>query len=529
MQGTIMRVSGPVVVAQHLAGTQMYEVVRVGDLGLIGEVIRLEGDRATIQVYEDTSGLEVGDAVEATGGPLQVELGPGLLRSIFDGIQRPLPVLRQLGGDYISRGVAADALDRSIRWPFTPLVHAGDVVGPGDTLGTVPETQHLLHRIMVPPAVSGVVAEIHAGEFSVDQEIGTLRLAGNRHTPVALTLCQRWPVRRGRPYVRKLDPDTPLITGQRVIDAFFPVAKGGTAIIPGGFGSGKTVTEQTLARWADADIVVYVGCGERGNEMTEVLAEFPQVLDPRTGQPLMNRTVLVANTSNMPVAAREASIYTGITLAEYYRDMGYDVALMADSTSRWGEALREVSGRLEEMPGEEGYPRLSGHATGGFLRARRARGDAGQGCADRIGHGNWRCFAARGRLFRTDDPEQSPHRRNILGIGYGSGPSTAFSGDQLDHELLAVPFGQVVHRSHRSGLGGADRHGHGLAATRSAAHGNRPTRRQRYAAGGPTGTASDRAHAARGLSPAVRSGPDRQLLSLAQAVLDAARPAHLSP
>ncbi|MDE3089091.1 MAG: V-type ATP synthase subunit A, partial [Chloroflexota bacterium] len=352
MQGSIIRVAGPVVVAQNLTGAQMYEVVRVGALGLIGEVIRLEGDRATIQVYEDTSGLRFGDIIEATGAPLQVELAPGLLGGIFDGVQRPLPTLRDQAGDFIARGITASAVDRNKKWKFTPAVRAGDVVEPGDVLGTVTETEHLPHRILVPPNLRGTLEEIRAGEFTIDETIGTLRGTAT----IKLTLAQKWPVRRGRPYARKLDPDTPLITGQRVIDSFFPVTKGGTAIIPGGFGSGKTVAEQTLAKWADADIVVYVGCGERGNEMTEVLAEFPQLTDARTNEPLMRRTILIANTSNMPVAAREASIYTGITLAEYYRDMGYDVALMADSTSRWGEALREVSGRLEEMPGEEGYP-----------------------------------------------------------------------------------------------------------------------------------------------------------------------------
>lgn len=356
MQGTIIRVAGPVVVAENLVGAQMYEVVHVGALGLIGEVIRLEEDRATIQVYEDTSGLRFGDPVEATGAPLQVELGPGLLGSIFDGIQRPLPFLREQAGDFISRGITALAVDHSKKWEFSPTVSPGDRVGPGDVLGTVPETEHLPHRVLVPPTVQGIVEEIHAGSFTVDDVIGIIHSTNDHNAPVQIKLSHRWPVRRGRPYGRKLDPDTPLLTGQRVIDSFFPITKGGTAIIPGGFGSGKTVTEQTLAKWADADVVVYVGCGERGNEMTDVLEEFPKLTDARTNEPLMRRTILIANTSNMPVAAREASIYTGITLAEYYRDMGYDVAMMADSTSRWGEALREVSGRLEEMPGEEGYP-----------------------------------------------------------------------------------------------------------------------------------------------------------------------------
>ncbi|MBI5030600.1 MAG: V-type ATP synthase subunit A [Chloroflexi bacterium] len=354
--GTLTRVAGPVVVAENLVGAQMYEVIRVGALGLIGEVIRLEGSCATIQVYEDTSGLRVGDPVQATGAPLQVELGPGLLGSIFDGIQRPLPLVREQAGDFIARGITATAIDRIKKWDFTPLVRAGDQVKPGDILGTVAETAQLTHRILVPPTMEGIVEEIRAGAFTIDETIGTIRAHNDHSAPTAIRLAQKWPVRHGRPYARKLDPDTPLLTGQRVIDSFFPIAKGGTAIIPGGFGSGKTVAEQTLAKWADADIVIYVGCGERGNEMTDVLEEFPKLVDARTNEPLMRRTILIANTSNMPVAAREASIYTGITLAEYYRDMGYAVALMADSTSRWGEALREVSGRLEEMPGEEGYP-----------------------------------------------------------------------------------------------------------------------------------------------------------------------------
>ncbi|MBI5649960.1 MAG: V-type ATP synthase subunit A [Chloroflexi bacterium] len=353
MRGAITRVAGPVVVAENLIGAQMYEVVRVGALGLIGEVIRIEGDGATIQVYEDTAGLRVGDPVAASGAPLQVELAPGLLGSIFDGIQRPLPVLRDQTGDFIARGVTAPALDRAVKWQFTPIARAGDVLEPGDLIGSVPETAQIAHRVLVPPNTRGTLIEINAGAFSIDEPIGILQNDGAR---IEIKLAQKWAVRSARPYARKLDPDTPLITGQRVIDSFFPVTKGGTAIIPGGFGSGKTVAEQTLAKWADADIVIYVGCGERGNEMTDVLEEFPQLIDARTNEPLMRRTILIANTSNMPVAAREASIYTGITLAEFYRDMGYDVALMADSTSRWGEALREISGRLEEMPGEEGYP-----------------------------------------------------------------------------------------------------------------------------------------------------------------------------
>lgn len=353
--GKLTRIAGPVVVAEGLARTAMYDVVRVGDAGLVGEVIRLEGPYSTIQVYEDTSGLRVGEPVESTGTPLQVELGPGLLGTVYDGIQRPLQELVQMQGHYIRRGAVVLALNRTKCWSFVPQVSVGDEVESGDVLGTVQETPSILHKILVPPGLSGRVDKIERGEFPVEAVIAEIRVrATGVSRPVGLM--QRWAVRERRPFVRKLDPETPLLTGQRIIDSFFPIARGGTAIIPGGFGTGKTVMEQTLAKWADADIVVYIGCGERGNEMTEVLEDFPTLIDPRTGAPLMQRTVLIANTSNMPVAAREASIYTGITIAEYYRDMGYDVALMADSTSRWGEALREVSGRLEEMPGEEGYP-----------------------------------------------------------------------------------------------------------------------------------------------------------------------------
>jgi V/A-type H+-transporting ATPase subunit A len=327
----------------------MYDVVRVGEEALTGEVIRLDQDTAVIQVYEDTTGLGTGEAVENTGEPLRVELGPGLLASIFDGVQRPLPLLAERSGDFISRGLSVPGIDHGKRWEFIPEIRIGVEVRPGDILGTVQE-YHLEHRILVPPGLSGTLESIADGMLTVDDEAA--RLDGGR----AITMGQAWPVRRGRPYGSKLDPTLPLLTGQRIFDSLFPIAKGGTAMIPGGFGTGKTVSEQTLARWADAHVVVYIGCGERGNEMTDVLSEFPELVDPRTGHPLLERTIMIANTSNMPVAAREASIYTGITMAEYYRDMGYDVALLADSTSRWGEALREVSGRLEEMPGEEGYP-----------------------------------------------------------------------------------------------------------------------------------------------------------------------------
>jgi len=328
----------------------MYDVVLVGHEKLMGEVIGLEGDDVTIQVYEDTSGVKPGEPVENTGEPLSVELGPGLLTSIYDGIQRPLPVLQDKMGDYIERGVSAPGLDHSKKWDFVPTVKKGESVEGGQTIGTVQETPTISHKILVPPNSSGKVTELKKGTYTIDDVIGKL------DDGTELKLMQLWPVRVPRPYNKKFRPDIPLVTGTRTLDGLFPIAKGGTAAIPGGFGTGKTVTQQTLAKWSDAQIVVYVGCGERGNEMTEVLTEFPHLKDPKTGGPLMDRTVLIANTSNMPVAAREASVYTGITLAEYYRDQGYDVAMMADSTSRWAEAMREISSRLEEMPGEEGYP-----------------------------------------------------------------------------------------------------------------------------------------------------------------------------
>ncbi len=348
-KGKIYRISGPVVIISGL-NTRMYDVVKVGNEGLMGEVIGIEGDKSTVQVYEETSGIRPGEPVENTGMPLSVELGPGLLESIYDGIQRPLPVLKDTMGDFIKRGVFADGLSRAKEWEFVPIAKKGDKVKGGEIIGTVQETQNIQHRIMVPPDVSGTIEEIKKGKFKVDEVICTL--SGGKK----LTMMQKWPVRKPRPVSKKLTPNTPLITGQRILDGLFPVAKGGTAAIPGPFGSGKTVTQQQLAKWSDTEIVVYIGCGERGNEMADVLNEFPELEDPKTGRPLMERTVLIANTSNMPVAAREASVYTGITIAEYYRDMGYDVSLMADSSSRWAEAMREISSRLEEMPGEEGYP-----------------------------------------------------------------------------------------------------------------------------------------------------------------------------
>jgi V/A-type H+/Na+-transporting ATPase subunit A len=352
--GNIIKIAGPVIVGNGMKGTQMYEMVKVGNDKLIGEIIELEGDTATIQVYEETAGMKPGEPIESTGGPLSVELGPGIIGSIFDGIQRPLEKIKVLTGDYLQRGVSVPSLNKETKWMFKPTITAGTEVKGGDVIGEVQETSAILQKIMIPPKVEGkLISVVPEGQYTVEEEIAEVETSSGI---VKVPMMQKWPVRVGRPYKAKLDPDIPLVTGQRAQDTFFPVAKGGTSAMPGPFGSGKTVTQQQLAKWADADIIVYVGCGERGNEMTEVLKEFPELEDPKTGKPLMDRTVLIANTSNMPVAAREACVYTGITIAEYFRDMGYDVALMADSTSRWAEAMREISGRLEEMPGEEGYP-----------------------------------------------------------------------------------------------------------------------------------------------------------------------------
>ena len=351
--GKIVKVSGPLIVAEGMSQSKMYDVVHVSEKKLIGEIIELRGDRASIQVYEETSGLGPGENVYTTGAPLAVELAPGLIEGIYDGIQRPLAKLKEASGDRIERGVYIPAVDHDKKWAFNPVVTVGTQVESGSVIGTVQENVLILHKIMVPYGVKGVVKEIKKGEFTVDE---TVAVVETEKGDVNVTMLQKWPVRKGRPYREKLSPKAPLVTGQRVIDTLFPIAKGGVAAVPGPFGSGKTVVQHQLAKWADADIIVYVGCGERGNEMTDVLNEFPTLIDPKSGQPLMKRTVLIANTSDMPVAAREASIYTGITIAEYFRDMGYSVAIMADSTSRWAEALREMSGRLEEMPGEEGYP-----------------------------------------------------------------------------------------------------------------------------------------------------------------------------
>ena len=367
--GTIYRVAGPVVTATGIS-PKMYDVMLVGEEGLMGEVIKIDGDKTIIQVYEETSGLRPGEKVVDTHHPLVAELGPGLLSSVYDGIQRPLPVLMEAMGNFIQRGVSANGLDRKKKWKFEAVAKKGDKVVGGDVLGTVKEF-YLTHKIMVPPGISGTVEEIREGEFTVEETVA--KVAGHD-----IMMMQKWPVRAGRPFGKKLMPDIPLITGQRVLDTMFPLPKGGTAAIPGAFGTGKTVTQQQLAKWSDAEIVVYIGCGERGNEMTEVLATFPALEDPRTGEPLMQRTVLIANTSNMPVAAREASVYTGMTIAEYYRDQGYNVSLMADSTSRWAEAMREISSRLEEMPGEEGFPAyLSARLSEFYERAGRVENHNG--------------------------------------------------------------------------------------------------------------------------------------------------------
>jgi len=361
--GKIIKVSGPLVVAENMSGSRMFDIVYVSDMRLMGEIIEFRGDRASIQVYEETSGIGVGEPVYPAGRPLTVELGPGIIESIYDGIQRPLDDLYNSSGNYISRGVTADPLDRDKKWEFKPLVKKGDSASEGDYLGYVQETPLIKHYIMVPPGVKGEVKDIGGGLMAIEDTVAVISGADG---DTDVNMIQRWPVRHPRPYKNKKRPDIPLFTGQRVIDMFFPLAKGGTACVPGPFGSGKTVIQHQLAKWVDAEVIVYIGCGERGNEMTDVLMEFPGLVDPKSGEPLMKRTILIANTSNMPVAAREASVYTGITIAEYFRDMGYSVALMADSTSRWAEAMREISGRLEEMPGEEGYPAYLGARLASF-------------------------------------------------------------------------------------------------------------------------------------------------------------------
>ena len=375
MRGTIVKVSGPLVVASGMADANVSDVVRVGEQRLLGEILNMTGDNASIQVYEETSGIGPGANVEVMGYPLSVELGPGMLDNIYDGIQRPLPEIKAIAGDTISRGTDVPALNRTKLWEFVPVAKVGDKVQSGDVLGTVQETSAILHKIMVPNGVSGTIGKIESGKFTVEQTVAVIKTDAGEMKE--LNMIQRWPVRIARPYTQKFMPARPMNSGQRIIDTLFPIAKGGTAAVPGPFGSGKTVVQHQLAKWSDVDIVVYIGCGERGNEMTDVLMEFPELKDPRNGEPLMKRTVLIANTSDMPVAAREASIYTGITIAEYFRDMGYDVAVLADSTSRWAEALREMSGRLEEMPGEEGYP--------AYLASRIAQFYERAGCVECLG------------------------------------------------------------------------------------------------------------------------------------------------
>lgn len=407
LEGTVIRIAGPVVGAAGLQQARLYDVVRVGRLGLIGEIIRLSVDAATIQVYEDTTGLQIGEPVRTTGAPLVATLGPGLLGSTYDGLQRPLTLE---SGHFLRRGIDLPPLDRERRWSFTPTVEAGAAIQSGEMVGFVAETSHLRHKILVPPGGGGRVTAIRAGAWTIDEVVAEI---DNGRGTTSLTLTQSWPVREMRPARKRLTPRLPLLTGTRVIDTFFPVAKGGTAIIPGGFGTGKTMTEQSLARWAAADVVVYVGCGERGNEMAEVLEEFPQLEDPRFGSPLMDRTVLIANTSNMPVAAREASVYLGITIAEYYRDMGYDVLLLADSTSRWGEALREISSRLEEMPGEEGYP--------AYLAARLAE-----------------FYERAGRVETAAGPDQAAETGSVTVVGAVSPPGGDFSEPMTQNSLRVV-------------------------------------------------------------------------------------------
>jgi V/A-type H+-transporting ATPase subunit A len=415
--GEVIQIAGPVVGAIGLEEIRVFDVVRVGEMGLIGEVIRLVGDLTTIQVYEDTSGIRVGETVINTGLPLVANLGPGLLGMVYDGLQRPLTILAKNSGNFIQRGVSISPLPEDIQWDFTPCVSINDYVNPGDVLGTVPESQSIKHRIMVPPRQRGRIVKIHDGKVKISEPVAVLEIEGaEAHQYSEVKLDHRWPVRQPRPILSRLPPDEPLISGTRIIDAFFPVAKGGSAIIPGGFGTGKTVVEHSLARWSDADVVVYIGCGERGNEMTEVLEQFPLLEDPRTGTPLMERTVLIANTSNMPVAAREASIYTGITIAEYYRDMGYDVLVLADSTSRWGEALREISGRLEEMPGEEGYP--------AYLAARLAE-----------------FYERSGRVLCLGNPIESSKKRrggSITVVGAVSPPGGDFSEPMTQNSMRLV-------------------------------------------------------------------------------------------
>ena len=514
MSGKIVKVSGPLVVATGLSDANMSDVVRVGDQKLIGEILTMKGDSASIQVYEETSGLGPGAEVVTTGSPLSVELGPGLLENIYDGIQRPLEEIRDLTGHTISRGVNIPALNRTRIWDFVPTVSAGDSVEGGSIIGTVAETTAVVHKIMVPPGVSGVVEKIDSGSFTVEQTVCTIKTPDGSLRE--LTMMQKWPVRVNRPYVQKFPPVVPLCSGQRIIDTMFPLAKGGTAAVPGPFGSGKTVVQHQLAKWSDVDIVVYIGCGERGNEMTDVLMEFPELKDPRTGEPLMRRTVLIANTSDMPVAAREASIYTGITIAEYFRDMGYDVAVIADSTSRWAEALREMSGRLEEMPGEEGYP--------AYLASRLAQFYERAGCVECIGEeGRRGTLTAIGAVSPpggdTSEPVSQATMR-IVKVFWGLDSSLAYARhfpainwltsyslylDTLRH-WFDDNLGRQLHRQPRT-VYGSSAGGSRTAGDRQAGGTGLPVRPR------PADT-GDGQNDPRGLPPAERFRRDGQLLVL---------------
>ena len=427
--GKIVKVSGPLVVATGMEEANMADVVRVGEQRLIGEILNMTGDAASIQVYEETSGLGPGAEVVTTGAPLSVELGPGLIENIYDGIQRPLEVIREVSGsNSLPRGVEVPALDREKKWEFTPTVQPGTQVVGGDVLGTVQETESILHKIMLPPGMKGTIVSIQSGSFTVTETVAVLEREDG--SQVELPMMQKWPVRVGRPYKHKCPPVVPLQSGQRIVDTFFPVAKGGTAAIPGPFGSGKTVMQHALAKWSDVDLVVYIGCGERGNEMTDVLREFPELVDPRTGQSLMKRTVLIANTSDMPVAAREASIYTGITIAEYFRDMGYAVAVIADSTSRWAEALREMSGRLEEMPGEEGYP--------AYLSSRLAQFYERAGSVACLGSDEDRRGSLTAVGAVSPPSGHHAHCEGVLGPGFLSGLPPPLPGHQLAQLLFPL-------------------------------------------------------------------------------------------
>ena len=506
IEGKVQRISGPAVIAAGMLGSRMYDIVRVGGEKLIGEIIRLDGETAFVQVYEDTGGLQVGEPVVSTGLPLAVELGPGMLNGIFDGIQRPLDKIQEVSGTYIARGITVNALSREAKWTFTPTVAVGDEVTGGQVLGTVPEFS-FVHKILLPPGASGVIGSVASkGEYVLEDVVATLE------DGTEFKLYHPWPVRQARPVTEKLDPVTPFLTGMRILDVLFPLTMGGTAAIPGPFGSGKTVTQQSVAKFGNADIVVYVGCGERGNEMTDVLVEFPELEDPRTGNPLMNRTVLIANTSNMPVAAREASIYTGITLAEYFRDQGYGVSVMADSTSRWAEALREIASRLEEMPAEEGYPPyLASRLAAFYERGGRVTTLAGEeGAVSIIG-----AVSPAGGDF-SEPVTQSTLRITgcFWALDASLGQPPPLPGHQLEPFVFAVHRHpqRLVCRERGRQLQRASRPGGGPAPTRGRSSGGRAAGRSRRPAGSGAAGYRGRPHPAAGLPPAERFRPGRCLL-----------------